>query len=255
MCIIFFAYKSHPQYKLILAANRDEFYERPTENASFWRSYPHVLGGRDLEKMGTWLGINKDGKISAITNYRDFSLLIDDPKSRGDLVKGFLIENQSPKVYMKRIRKSLNEYNPYNLLVGDMSSLYYYSNVEDVIRKVEPGIYGLSNALLDTPWPKLIRGKERFKNIISSSNEIDLEDIYDVLFDRWKPEDKELPETSVGLEWERILSSIFIESPSYGTRSSTILLIDNYNKVTFVERSLEDIESKEWHEIKYEFVI
>ncbi|WP_432667356.1 NRDE family protein [Wukongibacter baidiensis] len=255
MCIIFFAYKSHPQYKLILATNRDEFYERPTENARFWRHYPHVLGGRDLEKMGTWLGINRKGEFAAITNYRDFSLLVDDPKSRGDLVKGFLIESQAPKTYMKGIRERYHEYNPYNLLVGNMSSLYYYSNVEDKIREVEPGIYGLSNALLDTPWPKLTRGKEKFENIIKSKDKIDAEDLYDILFDRWTPEDEELPETGMGLEWERTLSSIFIESPNYGTRSSTVVLVDNSNHVTFIEKSLKDTDAKEWNEVKYEFLV
>lgn len=255
MCIIFFAYKSHPQYKLILAANRDEFYERPTENARFWRNYPKVLGGRDLEKSGTWLGINKNGEFAAITNYRDFSLLIDDPKSRGNLVKDFLIESQAPENYMEEIRERYYEYNPFNLLVGNISSLYYYSNVEDKIREVKPGIYGLSNALLDISWPKLKRGKEKFENIIGSKEMMDVEDLYDILFDRWTPEDDELPETGIGIEWERILSSIFIESPKYGTRSSTVLLIDNYDKVTFVEKSLKDIDTKEWNEIKYEFVI
>ncbi len=255
MCIMFFAYKSHPQYKLILAANRDEFYERPTENARFWRSYPHVLGGRDLEKMGTWLGINRHGEFSAITNYRDFSLLIDDSKSRGNLVKDFLIESQDPKTYMEGIKERHHEYNPYNLLAGNMSSLYYYSNVEDIIREIEAGIYGLSNSLLDTPWPKLVRGKEKFKEIIKSKDKIDLEGLYDILFDRWLPEDKELPETGIDIEWERTLSPIFIESTNYGTRSSTVLLVDNSDKVTFVEKKLRDIHTNEWNEVKYEFVI
>ncbi len=255
MCIIFFGYRSHPQYKLILAANRDEFYERPTENARFWKDYPYVLGGRDLEKMGTWMGINRRGEFSAITNYRDFSLIINEPKSRGSLVKNFLTETQAPRAYMEGIQENKHEYNPFNLLVGNISCLYYYSNVENIIKELTPGIYGLSNSFLDIPWPKVRRGKKKFTDIINSRKEINPDALYDILFDRWFPEDEELPSTGVGLELERTLSSIFIESPNYGTRSSTVLLMDNNNHITFIEKSLKDNDTKEWDEIKYEFNI
>lgn len=255
MCIIFFAYESHPQYKLILAANRDELYKRPTENARFWRDYPKVLAGRDLEKMGTWMGINKDGGFAAITNYRNFSLHIDKPVSRGSLVKNFLVERLSPRIYMERIKANRNKYNPFNLLIGNTSSLYYYSNVEDKIRRIKPGVYGLSNALLDDSWPKVVRGKDKFREIINSKVKIDPKDLYNILFDRWFPEDKQLPETGVGLKLERVLSPIFIESSNYGTRSSTVLTIDRNNHVTFREKSLGNKDTREWNEVQYEFDI
>lgn len=255
MCIIFFAYKAHPQYKLVFAANRDEIYERPTKSAEFWKDYPNVLAGRDLEKNGTWMGISKRGDFSAITNYRDFSLLIDDPISRGNLVKDYLIKGYSPKTYMEKIKDERQKYNPFNLLVGNTSALYYYSNVDNKIKEIRPGIYGLSNALLDTPWPKIIRGKKRFKEMINSNREIDFSDLYRILFDKWSPKDEELPDTGIGIRRERILSSIFIESPNYGTRASTLLLIDVKNHVTFIEKSLKNISTREWNEVKYEFDI
>lgn len=255
MCIIFFAYKSHPQYKFVFAANRDEFYKRPTENARFWSDHPSILAGRDLEKDGTWMGINKRGEFSAITNYRDFSLLIDEPMSRGNLVKDFLIEGRYPKTYMEKVKDRKHKYNPFNLLIGNISSLYYYSNVEDEIKELKPGIYGLSNSLLDIPWPKLSRGKKGFKEIINSKVDLDPENLYGILFDRWTPKDEELPDTGIELEWERVLSSIFIESPDYGTRASTVLLIDNKNHVTFIEKSLINSDTKEWNKVKYEFDI
>lgn len=255
MCIIFFAYKSCPQYKLVFAANRDEFYKRPTENARFWSDYPDVLAGRDLEQNGTWMGISKNGEFSAITNYRDFSLLIDNALSRGNLVKDFLVKRRSPKTYMEKVKLQNHKYNPFNLLVGNISSLYYYSNVEDEIKELKPGIYGLSNSLLDTLWPKLIRGKKAFREIINSQAKIKPEELYSILFDSWAPKDEELSNTGIGLEWERVLSSIFIESPDYGTRAATVLLIDNKNHVTFIEKSLVNSDTKEWKQVKYEFDI
>lgn len=255
MCIIFFAYKSHPQYKLILAANRDEYYDRPTQNARFWLDYPNVLGGRDLEKKGTWLGINKSGKFTAITNYRDFSLLVDNPISRGNIVRKFLIGDKSPKIYLEALKKGDHLYNPFNLLVGNRSSLYYYSNVENIIKELKPGIYGVSNSLLDVSWPKLTRGKEEFQSIINSKQKLNPEEFYDILSDKWVPQEEDLPDTGIGLEWERTLSSIFIESSNYGTRASTVLFIDNNNHVTFTEKSLVSVQTKEWNEVKYEFDI
>lgn len=255
MCIIFFAYKSHPKYKLILAGNRDEFYDRPTRNAGYWWDYPEILGGRDLEKKGTWLGINKSGEFSAITNYRDFSLLVHDPISRGNLVKDFLTEGQSPKTYMKVLKKNGHQYNPFNLLVGDKSSLYYYSNVEDAIKEIKPGIYGISNSLLDVSWPKVVRGKEIFQDIINSKEKIHPKDFDCLLADKELPKDEELPDTGIGIDWERTLASIFIESPNYGTRASTILMIDNNNHITFMEKSLQNHVTKKWNEVSYEFDI
>ncbi len=255
MCIIFFAYKSHPQYKLILAANRDEFYERPTKTADLWEDYPDILGGRDLEKMGTWMAIDKQGRFGAVTNYRDFSLHKKESLSRGNLVKDYLTNNKDIKDYLKEIKDNKDKYNPFNLILGDEKNLYYYCNVENDIKKIQSGIYGLSNHLLDTPWPKISRGKEIFKSIIKHSKEIEIDMLFNMLRDDIRAKDSELPNTGVGTEWERILSPIFIKSPNYGTRASTVLLVENSGKVIFVEKSLVDSQLDKWRKTSHIFRI
>ncbi len=255
MCIIFLAYKKHPQYKLILAGNRDEFYGRPTESARFWDDYHNVLAGRDLEKLGTWLGITKNGRFAAITNYRDHKLLVENPISRGNIIKDYLTAELSPEEYLERIKDKRSLYNPFNVLVGNLEELYYYSNVENKIRELSSGIYGLSNALLDTLWPKVVRGKKRFSEVVDKDKRISIEGIFDVLSDRNMPIEDDLPETGMGKEWERILSPVFIRSDAYGTRSSTVLMMDYNNKVTFIEKSLVDAKANLWDKKEYKFKI
>lgn len=255
MCIIFFAYKSHPQYKMILAANRDEFYNRPTDIAKYWDDNTNILGGRDLKEMGTWMAINKNGRFGALTNYRDLSLYKEEALSRGNLVRKFLEGNEPIFKYLKRVQENKEAYNTFNIILGDMSSLYYYSNVENEIKELKFGIYGLSNHLLDTAWPKVERGKKKLEKVVLENGKINEERFFDILSDKWKPEDKDLPDTGVEIEWEKTLSSVFIESPNYGTRASTILLIDNNNHVTFIEKGLVDISEKRWEKSRYEFDI
>ncbi len=255
MCIIFFAYEKHPQYKLILAANRDEFYRRPTAPAGFWKDAPDVLAGRDLEKMGTWMGINKNGRFGAVTNYRDLSLIKENSLSRGNLVKNYITSDESIEEYINKIKAEKDLYNPFNLLIGDVSELYYYSNIEDKVKRLNPGVYGLSNHLLNTLWPKVKRAKEKLEETIYHGEALDIERLFDILFDKWTPKDKDLPDTGVSLEWERTLSPIFIESSDYGTRASTVLLIDKDNHVTFIEKSLINTTKKKWKESRFEFDI
>jgi uncharacterized protein with NRDE domain len=227
LCLILFAYQAHEKYKLIVAANRDEFYERPTAPVHFWEDYPHILAGRDLLKWGTWMGVTTTGRFAALTNYRDPKEQSDGKRSRGELVADFLKDKVHPEIYMDEMAKKRNIYPGYNLLAGDANELYYYSNVEDKVQRLVPGIYGVSNHLLNSDWPKVTNGKEGLSKIITESNSALDERILNFLQKADPAPDEMLPNTGVTLEWERILSPIFIKSEGYGTRSSTVLLISD----------------------------
>ena len=235
MCLIVFAYDVHPSYRLILAANRDEFYGRPSAPADFWDDQPQVLAGRDLKEGGTWLGVTKKGKFAAISNYRDPSAFKSNALSRGGLVSRFISGKQSPSHYLEKISPQADKYNGYNLILGEGSDLFVFSN-RGGKQELKPGIYGLSNHLLNTPWPKVSRGKRLLKAALDKKGAELGKALFDLLADRHIPPDRKLPATGIGLEWERVLSSIFITSPVYGTRSSTILLIGKNNCVKFVEK-------------------
>ncbi len=242
MCLILFAYHAHPVYKLIVAANRDEFLQRRTAPIHFWEDEPTVLAGRDLEKMGTWMGVTKAGRYAAITNYRDPGEIADGKQSRGKLVSDALTFNGDPADYMKRLELTNSQYPGYNLLVGDLNNLFYYSNVGKSLEKVKPGIHGLSNHLLDTNWPKVEKGKEGLSTIINGNNLV--EDLLELLQNTDQPNDTLLPKTGMSLEWERILSSLFIQTNGYGTRSSTVLLMSD-TEIQYVERTFSNSESRD----------
>lgn len=238
MCLIFLSLRQHPKYKLVVAANRDEFYARKTAPAAFWQDHPDVLGGRDLEAGGTWMGITRQGRITLITNYRDPQHIDPAAPSRGKLVSDFLTGQETPDVYLKGIADSGVRYNGFNLIVGDLQSLWYYSNYRDGIDEITPGLHGLSNHLLETPWPKVVRGKEKLAAILQQAT-ITPEALFDLLYDDTQAADNLLPRTGVSLELERRLSAMFIKSPNYGTRCSTVVLIDHDNQVTFAERTFD----------------
>jgi uncharacterized protein with NRDE domain len=235
MCFLVFGYQTHPRYRLVFASNRDEFYERPTAPAAFWDDAPDVLAGRDLKGGGTWMGMTRTGRFAALTNHRDLRNLKNDAPTRGDLVANFLTGEQAPRSYLEQVEPVAGQYNGFNLLVGDTADLYSFSNVDPFIRKLSSGIYGLSNAVLNTPWPKVARGKERLQAILEAED-IDTDALMDLLSDTQTAPDEQLPDTGIGGEWEHLLSSIFIESETYGTRASTIVLIDYEDHVTFIER-------------------
>ena len=237
MCLLLLAIKSHPVYKLVIAANRDEYYDRPTAPALFWDDRPDLLAGRDLRAGGTWFGITKRGRIAAITNYRDPASLKNHAPSRGELVSDFLVGEEEPEAYLTRLDLKAGDYNGFNLIVGTKDQIYWYSNRGNGTRCLVPGIYGVSNSLLDTPWPKVSRGKAALEEILSDQRVPSPAAFFEMLLDRSIPGDDNLPDTGVGLEWERILSPIFIASPNYGTRSSAVLLIDQNDHVTFMERT------------------
>ncbi|MBW2367487.1 MAG: NRDE family protein [Deltaproteobacteria bacterium] len=241
MCLILFAHKAHPEYPLVVAANRDEFYNRPTRPMTFWRNDPDLLAGRDLEAGGTWLGVTRSGRFAAITNYRNPKSVNDNAPSRGQLVTDYLVGHNSPEHYLARLRGTADRYNGFNLLVANFEGLYFFSNRNGRIEKLSPGIYGLSNQLLDTPWPKVEIGKAGLVKLLSGADLLHVEDLFDLLAQRRQAPDDRLPDTGIGIEWERILSPLFIESPDYGTRSSTVLVMNKSGRVTIAERTFDPL--------------
>ena len=235
MCLILFAHRAHPAYPLVVAANRDEWFRRPTAPAGFWPDAPDVLAGRDLEQQGTWLGVTRSGRFAALTNYRDPGANRPDAPSRGALVSAFLRSQVPPAEYLERLRGDASRYNGFSLLAGDGATLCYFSNREGEIRSLAPGVYGLSNSLLDVPWPKVQSGKSRLAAALDGSP--DTGALLNILDDTGFAPDQALPSTGVGLEWERKLSSLRIVADGYGTRSSTALVVGADGDVSFVERS------------------
>ena len=237
MCLVVLALNSHPDYRLIVAANRDEFYDRPTAPADFWPDAPSVLGGRDLQAGGTWLGVTREGRFAAVTNYRQGIREPTATRSRGLLVSEFLTSHTSGLEYMERVERDAGLYNGFNLIAGDTTGLFYCSNREQEVRSLSPGVYGLSNHLLDTPWPKVAATKAAFGAVLNAGDGELTEDLFRLLSNRDRARDDELPSTGVGPEWERVLSSAFIVSKDYGTRSSTVLLVSQTGSTTLIERS------------------
>lgn len=237
MCLILFALDAHRRYHLVLAANRDEFYARPTAPAAFWDDAPHVLAGRDLTAGGTWCGVTREGRIAAVTNYRDPKAHREGARSRGELVAGFLAGDATPARWMEHLQRNGHGYNGFNLIFGDGNGLHYHSNRGEAESPLATGIHGLSNHLLDTPWPKVARGKDALAQLLATADDPGVDDLFTILADRTPAPDHLLPDTGVGIERERLLSPLFITSPTYGTRSSTVILMDRSGRFTFVERS------------------
>ncbi|MFN1834734.1 NRDE family protein [Balneola sp. MJW-20] len=244
MCLITFAYDHHPDFFLILAANRDEFYQRPAREAKFWEAegMPELLAGRDLKAGGTWMGVAKTGKWGAITNYRDMKKIKENTPSRGEILPEFLTSKRSAGSYLDQHSGVAEEYNGYNLLLGDGKDLHYFSNQNMTREMIKPGIHGISNAFLNTPWPKVEQAKAKLDSLISGS--FDKEDLFDLLMTEDKAPADQLPDTGLEPEWEKALSSIFISIDGYGTRCSTLLLIDREGSLSFTERRYEPGSSK-----------
>ena len=236
MCLILLANKVHPEYKLIVAANRDEFYNRPTEPVAFWSDNPAILAGRDLTAGGTWMGVNRSGKVSMLTNYRDLKNIKQDAPSRGHLVSDFLENDETAPDYLKQISENGNLYNGFNLICGTVDELYYYGNYKEGVHPVTSGYHGLSNALLNTQWPKVDKGLSRLRAALKAEK-VDPKQLFEVLYDDIKAPEHLLPDTGVGIERESMLSPMFIKSPDYGSRCSTVLLVNNDNQVQYLERT------------------
>ena len=238
MCLILFAHRAHPAYPLVVAANRDEWFRRPTAPAAFWQDAPEILAGRDLEQQGTWLGVTRGGRFAAVTNFRDPGSHRPDAPSRGTLVSAFLRSRTPPGAYLDRLRDDAARYNGFSLLAGDGDALCYFSNREGVVRRLAPGVYALSNSLLDVPWPKVESGRSRLASVLAGDPTANA--LLGILDDTELAPDAALPSTGVSVDWERRLSSLRIVGDGYGTRSSTALLVGADGEVSFVERSFDE---------------
>lgn len=237
MCLLFLSYKTTPGYRLVVAANRDEFLDRPTAPLGYIDDEKKILAGLDLQGGGTWLGVTSQLQFAAITNYRDPHSVLDAAPSRGEILIDYLRGDIAAGRYIDGLVDRGMRYNPFNVILGDDTDLYYYSNMLPKPQRLEPGFYGLSNHLLDSPWPKVVRGKKKLRPHMVDCDTVDTATLFRLLQDCYVPSDDKLPDTGIGLEWERLLSPIFITSENYGTRSSAVITISYDRRVNYVEKS------------------
>ena len=268
MCLIVFSYKDHATYPLIFAGNRDEFHARPATPAHFWEKRPDLLAGRDLKAGGTWLGVTTGGRFATVTNYHESVQSVSGNRhSRGDLVTEYLRKATPTESYLSDLEPRAGAFNGFNLIFGSAEALYYLSNrsTADIYpgpadirmpgtreseasstgggpsalssRAIEPGLHGLSNEQLDTPWPKVVRAKQLFRNVVDDDGEPDLDGLLDLLADSRPAPDDRLPRKRSNPELERALSAIFIPGDVYGTRASTVVLFRSDGRVRFAERT------------------
>jgi uncharacterized protein with NRDE domain len=240
MCLLVLAWQAHPRYRLIVAANRDEFHERPTTPLAKWPAPEDILAGRDLRANGTWLGLDHRRYFGVITNFRELQRPRPEAPSRGALIPRYLA-NGSAAAFLIRLEPEASRYSAFNLLLTDSDSLWYASNrAQPFARELPPGVYGLSNQFLDTPWPKLRRVRRRFDAWLSDPANASATGLFDLLDDRaTATADEELPQTGVTPEWERVLSAPFVQHPDYGTRCSTVLLLEPSGAGYLAERRFD----------------
>ena len=231
MCLILVACDAHPDFRLVVAANRDEFFDRASVPMHWWDDAP-VLAGRDLTAGGSWLTLSATGRFAAVTNVRDFTRMEAAPRSRGEIPVAFTAGDSAPEEYLAGLPG--DEYNGYNAVVSDLESLWWGNNWAGTVARVEPGVHGLSNAALNTPWPKVVDGKRRFADAIESG--ANTEDLFAVLADRTVAPDELLPDTGAGIEIERLASPAFITSPDYGTNASTVVRVRRDGSFDAAER-------------------
>jgi len=226
MCLIAFAYQQHPDYPLILIANRDEYYARPSRPAHWWQDAPDILGGQDLQASGSWLALQRDGRFAAVTNHRNGRLKRNGELSRGKLIRDYLSSDESAASFSAQLSPELDRYGGFNLLLGDSEGLWYLSNRGGGQQQLAPGLYGLSNAFLDSPWPKTAALKARLANYLQTAKQPDPDALLQLMLHSDQASDDALPDTGVPANWEKMLSSCFIRSAEmdYGTRATTVLL-------------------------------
>jgi uncharacterized protein with NRDE domain len=233
MCLISVAWHAHQEFPCVIAANRDEAHARPSAGAQWWQEHPDLLAGRDLVAGGTWFGITRSGRFAAVTNYRNPALQRNSSLSRGSLVAWFLTASISVAEGLEHLSRVSGDFNGFTLFICDGTTLGVHESVGARGRELGPGVYGLSNHLLDSPWPKVTQAKSRLIEALGDApNE---EVLLASLRDERRADEDQLPVTGVGLERERQLSSAFIRSADYGTRSSTIVWVDRRGKVRFHE--------------------
>jgi len=233
MCLVLLAWRGHATYPCVMAANRDELHSRAAAAAHWWPSRPPILAGQDLSAGGTWLGVTRTGRFAALTNCRDPEQRRPGTPSRGTLVTSILMSGDTIEQSLEKLSRVSADYNGFNLLFSDGTRLAIYESVLGVGRELGPGIYGLSNHLLDTPWPKVQTAKSRLSRALSESATSDA--LLELLRDDAPASDEQLPRTGLSLSWERLLSSAFVRAPDYGTRCSTVVRIDASRRACFDE--------------------
>jgi uncharacterized protein with NRDE domain len=239
MCLVLVVWRMHPRYSCLVAANRDEFHARPTVAAEWWPDRPQILAGRDLEAGGTWLGVNRSGRFAALTNYRDPEQRRSQAPSRGALVTSLLESGATLTESLAHLREVGADYNGFNVIFSDGERLGIYESVRGSGRELAPGIYGLSNHLLDTPWPKVQIAKSRLESALADLR--DTAPLLALLRDDRPAPDAQLPQTGMSRQWERLLSSAFVRAADYGTRCSTIIRIDTRGRAYFDEWSWNSV--------------
>ena len=235
MCLIVLAWHARADLPLVVAANRDEWRDRAAQPAHWWPDHPELLAGRDLQAGGTWMGITRGGRFAAVTNFRDPAERRTTAKSRGGLVTEFLLGSDSPARFLSNLSARANDYNGFNLILGDGATLFYYGSREGVPRAIEPGVHGLSNHTLDEPWPKVVKGNLAMDSALQAGDPAPA--LFDMLSDAQGASDEVLPNTGVGIAWERRLASALITGPDYGTRASTVLTVAASGEAKFEERT------------------
>lgn len=245
MCLLVLAWQVHPRYRLVVAANRDEFHERPTAAMAKWPSPDDIIAGRDLRAGGTWLAMDRARRFGVITNFRDLQPPAPGAPSRGNLIPGYLRNQAGAERYLQQLQPNAGGYSGFNLLLTDSESLWYASNrAERFARPLPPGIYGLSNEFLDTPWPKLQRVRRRFDPLVLQGGEISTDELFAILSDPTQAGiNEKLPKTGLSPEWEQMLSSPFIRNADYGTRCSTLVLLEPSGVVSLNERRFDSAGS------------
>lgn len=236
MCLVAFAIGAHPRHRLVLIGNRDEAFARPAAPLAPWPDAPGVSAGRDLEAGGTWLGVAENGRWGVLTNVRDPQHPRPSERSRGDLVSRFLRGSDSAAEYAGAVHRERAAFDGFNLVVGDADSVYVVSTRHEEILELGAGVYGLSNDRLDTPWPKVVRARQRLRDSLQGER-VDPDDLLAILDDRQFAADADLPDTGVGLDWERRLSPVRIVADGYGTRVSTAVVLDRADGGVMVERT------------------
>ena len=235
MCLIVIGIDAHPDYPLILLGNRDEFYERPTKNFFFWKG-KEFYAGKDLEAGGTWMAVAKSGKFAAITNIRDPKNLKLNCPSRGNIVVDFMDHKFMTIDFLKNLKEKCLDYNGFNIICGDLNGQYFMNSYEKDIILLEKGVYGLSNGSLNSDWPKVNEIRAHFKDALSN-NYIDNQLLMAIMESNIKYDESTLPNTGISIEMEKLLSPIFIQSPIYGTRSTTLLSIHYNGLLTIIEKN------------------
>ncbi len=227
MCILFLAINRHPDYPLIIAANRDEYHDRPSQAMHYWPDHPEILAGRDLDKGGSWFGINHKGSFCAVTNFRTGAPAVADRQSRGNLVVKFLASDCGGRAgddFLEYLKRESGRFNPFNLIFGNRAAIRIFCSQDHSLKTLSAGYHSVSNGYMDHEWPKMSCGVRKLTEVVEKQSPLKIDELNRLMRDQTKARDDQLPDTGAGKEFERLVSSIFIQDDDYGTRATTCLL-------------------------------